>query len=54
MEIYGGKTTIHLGGGRDNFVLLPIIPQKAAANTRKSKASKAAKRKTTPNKKRRR
>jgi hypothetical protein len=26
--IYGGKTTIHFGGKRENFVLLPIIPGK--------------------------
>ena len=38
MEIYGGKTTIHLGGVRENFVLLPIIPTKAA----KAKAGKLA------------
>jgi hypothetical protein len=30
LEIYGGKTTIHLGGGRENFVLLPVIPAKPA------------------------
>jgi predicted acyl esterase len=29
MTIYGGETTIHLGGGKENFVLLPIIPEKA-------------------------
>ena len=28
VKIYGGKTTLHLGGGRENFVLLPIIPPK--------------------------
>ncbi|HEY2134826.1 MAG TPA: CocE/NonD family hydrolase C-terminal non-catalytic domain-containing protein, partial [Xanthobacteraceae bacterium] len=39
MAIYGGETTIHLGGGRENFVLLPIIPGKAPAK-------KIAKRKT--------
>ncbi len=26
--IYGGRTTLHLGGGRQNFVLLPIIRPK--------------------------
>ena len=26
VAIYGGRTTIHLGGDRENFVLLPIIP----------------------------
>ena len=38
MEIYGGKTTIHLGSGRENFMLLPIIPAGAA----KPKAGKPA------------
>ena len=27
VSIYGGKTTIHLGAARENFVLLPVIPQ---------------------------
>ncbi len=54
MQIYGGETTIHLGGGRDNFVLLPIIPHEAAANAGNPKVGKAAKRKMAPNKKRRR
>jgi predicted acyl esterase len=44
MEIYGGETTLHLGGGRDNFVLLPIIPARAA---------KAKSAKPVPKKKRR-
>src|SRR5262249_28650047 len=35
MAIYGGETTIHLGKG-ENFVLLPIIPEKAE----KAKASR--------------
>jgi uncharacterized protein len=26
IAIYSGKTTLHLGGGRENFVLLPVIP----------------------------
>ena len=26
VAIYGGRTTIHLGSNRENFVLLPIIP----------------------------
>jgi predicted acyl esterase len=30
VAIYGGKTTLHLGGGRESFVLLPIIPEKLA------------------------
>ena len=45
LEIYGGKTTIHLGGGRENFVLLPIIPPRKAAPA-KAKAAKPAKRVT--------
>jgi hypothetical protein len=28
IAIYSGKTTLHLGGGRENFVLLPVIPPK--------------------------
>jgi predicted acyl esterase len=31
VAIYGGRTTIHLGGGRESFVLLPIIPDQAKA-----------------------
>jgi predicted acyl esterase len=34
LEIYGGKTTLHLGGGRENFVLLPVIPPRKAAQAR--------------------
>ena len=26
VAVYGGTTTIHLGGGRESFVLLPVIP----------------------------
>jgi hypothetical protein len=45
LEIYGSKTTLHLGGGRENFVLLPIIPpRKAAPAKAKSKAAKRTKR----------
>jgi uncharacterized protein len=43
LEIYGGKTTLHLGAGRENFVLLPVIPPRKAALA-KAKASKPAKR----------
>jgi hypothetical protein len=32
VAIYGGRTTIQLGGDRENFVLLPIIPQKPTAS----------------------
>ena len=44
VAIYGGKTTIHLGGGRDNFVLLPVIPekQKKGKKAAKPKARKRA------------
>jgi len=54
MEIYGGQTTIHLGGGRENFVLLPIIPPRPAAKTAKPKAANSAKRKAPAKAKRRR
>ena len=41
MAIYGGEITIHLGGGKgENFVLLPIIPEKAQ---KPAKARAAAK-----------
>jgi len=43
LAIYGGKTTLHLGGGRENFVLLPVIPPRKAAPV-KAKATKAPKR----------
>jgi len=36
---YGGKTRIHLGGGRENFLLLPIIPERP--NTRKTGSRRA-------------
>ena len=35
VAIYGGRTTIHLGGGSENFVLLPIIPDQAKAKSRR-------------------
>jgi hypothetical protein len=28
-DLYGGRTTLYLGGEWGNFVLLPIIPSKA-------------------------
>jgi predicted acyl esterase len=28
LSIFGGKNTLHFGGGRDNYVTLPIIPAK--------------------------
>jgi len=39
VAIYGGKTRIHLGGGRENFLLLPIIPERP--NTRKTGSRRA-------------
>jgi predicted acyl esterase len=48
LEIYGGKTTIHLGGGRGNFVLLPIIPPRPVAKP----AKKTAKRRPKPKRRR--
>jgi hypothetical protein len=41
VAIYGGRTTLHLGGGRENFVLLPIIPPR---ESRRAKPVKRAKR----------
>ena len=52
LEIYGGKTTIYLGGGKDNYVLLPIIPHAASANTRKPKRARRRKRSRSPTEKR--
>ena len=26
-DVFGGTTTLHLGGGRENYVLLPIVPK---------------------------
>ncbi len=40
LEIYGGKTTLHIGGGRENFVLLPIIPAKRANKPAKAATKK--------------
>jgi predicted acyl esterase len=28
LKIFGGKTTIHFGGGKENWVMLPVIPAK--------------------------
>jgi predicted acyl esterase len=52
--IYGGTTTIHLGEGRDNFVLLPIIPPQPTARpsragrARKPRAAARARRRSRP------
>jgi hypothetical protein len=45
ISIYGGQTTIHLGGGQDNFVMLPIIPAKPANKKAGRKPAKGAARK---------
>jgi hypothetical protein len=42
--IYGGRTTLHLGGGRENYVLLPIVPEKSQPAAARSKSSKAGRR----------
>jgi hypothetical protein len=44
LEIYGGKTTIHLGGDRENYLLLPIIPKKTGAKAAKATGGKPTKR----------
>jgi hypothetical protein len=41
VAIYGGQTTLHLGDGRESFVLLPIIPEKPAAKAAGKAAKKA-------------
>jgi len=48
VTIYGGKTTIHIGHGRENFLLLPIIPPRKpkVANPKKKTMQKSAPRKT--------
>ena len=46
VAIYGGTTTLHLGGDRDNFVLLPIIPEKPSAATGKRKPAKPSRRRS--------
>jgi len=50
LDIFGGKTTLHLGGGQENFVLLPIIPPRRspAAKTKRTStkpATRASRRK---------
>ena len=46
VAVYGGKTTLHLGGGRDNFVLVPIIPDDKRTRVPAPKASTPGKRRT--------
>ena len=41
VAIYGGKTTIHIGGGWENFLLLPIIPDRLKAKPATSKGKTA-------------
>ena len=43
LDIFGGKTTLHLGGGRENFVLLPIIPPRGFAPAGAKKSFEAGK-----------
>jgi len=46
VSVYGGRTTIHLGGGRENFVLLPVIPPRKSAPAKSARRPKrTAKRK---------
>ena len=45
VAIYGGRTTIHLGSGRESFVLLPIIPDQPKAKAPSARRAKPAKRK---------
>ena len=54
VAIYSGRTTIHLGGGRDNFVLLPVIPDAPQAKAPAAKRGKPARRKATASKSARR
>ena len=30
-DVFGGKVTLHAGGGRESYLLLPIIPGKKEA-----------------------
>jgi predicted acyl esterase len=50
LDIFGGKTTLHLGAGQDNFVLLPIIPPRrsapAGAQKKAARPARRAARKT--------
>jgi hypothetical protein len=46
LDVFGGKTTLYLGGGQENFVLLPIIPSRGSAPSKaKKKTPKPAARK---------
>jgi predicted acyl esterase len=47
-EIFGGTTTLHFGGGRASYLMLPIIPEKAEgkkAATKKTSKKIATKKK---------
>jgi hypothetical protein len=48
ISIYGGRTTLHLGGERENFVLLPIIPPKARTVAKTARRTKRAVKKKRP------
>jgi hypothetical protein len=43
VAVYGGTTTIHIGDGRENFVLLPIIEDKTQPARKKAQTGKAKK-----------
>jgi predicted acyl esterase len=43
MSIYGGRTTLHLGGDRQNFVLLPIVPARPVGKTSKPASKRPVK-----------
>jgi hypothetical protein len=46
-DVFGGTTTLHFGGGRQNYVLLPIIPAaeaKKRATKKKRRVGKGARR----------
>jgi hypothetical protein len=51
IAVYGGKTTVHLGGGRENFVLLPIIPEKQDTERAQPRARTSTRRPTKSAKK---
>ena len=43
VAVYGGKTTLHLGGSHENYLLLPIIPAKPQAKAGAKRGQRAAK-----------
>jgi hypothetical protein len=42
VAVYGGRTSIHLGAGRENFLLLPIIPERRSTSARRSGSRRAS------------